>query len=213
MLLNSRGEQVYIGGVASLSFLQLVRDIVLESIGPSQFTHNASSESMLETQSPTNMPKTMVSTAPVLSWEQARKHVAVYFAATGGFLDVFLQTETERLLAAGSDMNSFDHSPYERAAMWLVIAIGAQCDSPATSQQVGQPYFVQAQQLAFGAMLEDPNVEMVRVFLLMAFYMLGECRRNAAFMYLGVAARAAIALGLHSRGSYVHMNEPKYQLR
>lgn len=46
-------------------------------------------------------------------------------------------------------------------------------------------------------MLENPSLEMVSLFLLMSFYMLGACRRNAAFMYLGVAARAAVALGLH----------------
>lgn len=62
-------------------------------------------------------------------------------------------------------------------------------------------------------MLENPSVEMVRAFLLMAFYALGECRRNAAYMYLGVASRAAIALGLHSRESYSDMSSPKYQLR
>jgi hypothetical protein len=43
---------------------------------------------------------------------------------------------------------------------------------------------------------------MARIFLLMAFYMLGECRRNSAFMYLGVAVKAALALGLHSRASF-----------
>lgn len=62
-------------------------------------------------------------------------------------------------------------------------------------------------------MLEDPNVDMVRAFILMAFYMLGDCRRNSAFMYLGIATRAAVALGLHSRDSYADMKSPKYQLR
>lgn len=38
---------------------------------------------------------------------------------------------------------------------------------------------------------------MVRLFLLMAFYMLGACQRNAAAMYLGVATKAAVVLGLH----------------
>ena len=62
-------------------------------------------------------------------------------------------------------------------------------------------------------MLEDPNVDMVRTFLLMAFYMLGECRRNSAFMYLGVATRAAVALGLHRLDSYADMTTLRSQLR
>lgn len=54
-------------------------------------------------------------------------------------------------------------------------------------------------------MLEDPNINIVRVFLLMAYYMLGSCRRNSAFMYLGIASRAAVSLGLHSKDSYENM--------
>ena len=58
--------------------------------------------------------------------------------------------------------------------------------------------FRRAQTLTFRRMLEDPDLEMVRVFLLMSFYMLGHCRRNTAFMYLGTATRAAISIGLHT---------------
>lgn len=54
-------------------------------------------------------------------------------------------------------------------------------------------------------MLRDPTLDMVRSFLLMAFYMLGACHRNAAFMYLGVAAKAASALGLHRAEQYRDM--------
>lgn len=46
-------------------------------------------------------------------------------------------------------------------------------------------------------MIQDPSIEMVQLFLLMSFYMLGACQRNAAFMYIGVAARGAYVLGLH----------------
>jgi hypothetical protein len=62
-------------------------------------------------------------------------------------------------------------------------------------------------------MLEDPDVDMVRVFMIMSFYLLGECRRNTAFMYLGNAARAAVSLGLHSRETYTDMQDPQQQRR
>lgn len=51
-------------------------------------------------------------------------------------------------------------------------------------------------------MVQNPSLEMVKAYLLMAFYMLGECDSNTAYMYLSVAARAAIALGLHSSDIY-----------
>lgn len=47
-------------------------------------------------------------------------------------------------------------------------------------------------------MLMLQSVENVRLFFLMAYYLLGVCHRNAALMFLGVAARAAINLELHT---------------
>lgn len=79
-----------------------------------------------------------------------------------------------------------------------MVAIGAQSYlSSSDTLQVERFYFARGQCRSFGNMLEDPSLDLVRVFLLMSFYMLGACRRNTAFMYLGVASRAAVALGLH----------------
>lgn len=82
------------------------------------------------------------------------------------------------------------------------MAVGLQCESPTDTRDRELAFFREAQSRALAGMLEDPDIDMVRVFLIMAFYLLGECRRNTAFMYLGVAARAAVALGLHSKDTY-----------
>lgn len=74
-------------------------------------------------------------------------------------------------------------------------------------------YFRGSQSRAFAGMLEDPDIDMVRMFLIMSFYLLGECRRNTAFLYVGIATRAAVALGLHSRETYTNMSDEKHQLR
>ncbi|RMZ92081.1 hypothetical protein DV736_g685, partial [Chaetothyriales sp. CBS 134916] len=211
MLLNSRGERVYIGVAASISFLQLVRDTVVGCIGPSQFSHNATSDNMLETQSRVSTGQPVDTTAASLSLEDKQSFRDVYLAASGGLLDVFSPTEIEDILRPPDRGLTHNISLYRQASIDLVIAIGAQCSSADTFQTIGRSYFIRAQQVAFGSMLEDPSVDMVRVFLLMAFYMLGECRRNAAYMYLGVAARAASALGLHVQESYADMNAPKHQ--
>lgn len=80
----------------------------------------------------------------------------------------------------------------------IIIAIGAQSSRTSSSTvQAERFFFARGQRIAFDNMLENPSLELVRVFLLMSFYMLGACRRNAAFMYIGIAARAAAALGLH----------------
>lgn len=89
-----------------------------------------------------------------------------------------------------------------RALRDVIIAIGAQSwKTDPDTVQIERFLFNRGQRRAFSSMLETPNLEMVRLFLCMSFYMLGACRRNAAFMYLGVAARAAVALGLHQADS------------
>ena len=102
-------------------------------------------------------------------------------------------------------MYASDNS-FESATPCLILAIGAQCRGLSQSDlQYSATFFSQGQALAFQGMLRDPSLDMVRDFLLMAFYMLGACHRNAAFMYLGVAAKAASALGLHHAEQYRDM--------
>jgi hypothetical protein len=85
----------------------------------------------------------------------------------------------------------------------MILAIGAQC-APASGvqAQIEQECLAVAQSIASSILLESPSLQGIQTFLLLAFYMLGACRRNAAFMYLGVAARAAHALGLHNARLY-----------
>ncbi|KAM4065648.1 fungal specific transcription factor [Hirsutella rhossiliensis] len=204
MLLNMRGERVYVGGAASLSFLQVVRRVVAEQIGPSQFSHNAQSDTMLEKEPPPSDsdPRLLEASHLDVTTKVGLSHC--FRAVTEGFIDIFTSSELQAA-AVGDLINDVHCSAQRRAALGLVIAIGAQVQSPETARDIGQPYFRRARSQAFEGMLEDPDIDIVRCFLLMAFYLLGECRRNAAFMYLGIATRAAVALGLHSRESYTDM--------
>ncbi|RDW56473.1 hypothetical protein BP6252_14135 [Coleophoma cylindrospora] len=214
MLLNLRGEQVYIGKAASLSFLQLVREIVTEHIGPSQFSHNDQTESMLEAESAPVAGYDPISPPEIqLDFEQMILFSHIFKSALDGLMDIFAPSEVKGLLLESHGPHARYRNPYKRATVELIVAIGAQCESPESAVAIGQPYFRHAQKLASSEILEDPSVDMVRVFLLMAYYMLGSCRRNAAFMYIGIAARAAVTLGLHSRDSYSDMSTPKFQLR
>ncbi|EHK21085.1 uncharacterized protein TRIVIDRAFT_153210 [Trichoderma virens Gv29-8] len=213
MLLNLRGERVYIGEAASLSFLQLIRDTVTAQIGPSQFSHNEKSDNMLETEPSAANSNDLELANCNVDLEGSLLYSRTFEAATGGLLYLFGPTEVEDILLKTGTDGVESLGPCQRAAIDLVIAIGAQCKSPMDAQQIGPAYFRQAQQRAFAGMLEDPNVDMVRAFLLMAFYMLGHCRRNTAFMYLGIASRAAVALGMHSPHSYTDLKNPLCQLR
>ena len=124
-------------------------------------------------------------------------------------MDIFGPSEMEDYFKLSNGRRSTKPSPQKQAVFGMVLAIGAQCSSASSARDVGPGYFRLAQSNAFSSMLEDPDIDVVRSFLLMAFYLLGDCRRNAAFMYLGIATRAAVALGLHSRESYQDVGDPK----
>ncbi|KAK3725419.1 hypothetical protein LTR37_000389 [Vermiconidia calcicola] len=123
----------------------------------------------------------------------------VYLDATSGILHFCGEAELLRSL----DNVDSPHNPLGAASVYLILAIGAQCRGTAPKDLLqSSEFFSQGQIASFQGMLCDPSLEMVRNFLLMAFYMLGACHRNAAFMYLGVASKAACALGLHLSDQY-----------
>ncbi|GAT23272.1 fungal specific transcription factor [Aspergillus luchuensis] len=185
---------VYVGKAASLSFLQLVRDTVSQYIGPSQFSHNVKSEDMLETETPHGTPPTLESS---LDSYQLLQYYQTYSSATSGFIYVLSSAEAMEVLDALIEPSTHPDRT-EMAVAGMIIAIGAQASKRTVSTEQAERYFFsRAQRSAFEGMLENPSLTLIRLFLLMSFYMLGACRRNAAFMYLGVAVRAAVALGLH----------------
>ncbi|KAI2789369.1 hypothetical protein POX_d04857 [Penicillium oxalicum] len=192
MLRSLQGERVYVGKAASLSFLQLLRETVTQHIGPSQFSHNYRSEDMLETEAHHDA---LDFSADACNIEARRSFVQKFSIATSGL--IHLSLDTDKLLAEQQDLNS-TRGQIHAAIGDLMIAIGAQsCSDEPDNVRIQQYFAERGQRRAFSSMLEDPSLDIVRVFLLLSFYMFGACRRNAAFMYLGVATRAAVALGLH----------------
>ncbi|KIX00330.1 uncharacterized protein Z518_10469 [Rhinocladiella mackenziei CBS 650.93] len=201
LLLNSKGEKVYVGETASLSFLQFLRHIIRQQMGPSIFTENTRRNVMLEVNTPEDTNSHFIEDEM-----QKRPLVDVYFAATNGLLDLFSRDEIEELLTTRVPMNH-GGPDYTQAALDLIIAIGGQCRaSSSLDLRYAVRYFSRAQKTAFAAALEDPCLDMVRCFLLLAFYMFGACRRNAALMYLGVASQASTTLGLHVTEQYRHFS-------
>lgn len=96
-------------------------------------------------------------------------------------------------------LTSTDNNHGEVAVVYLAVAIGSQCQGPnPTDRACAMQYFDQGQRYAFEGMLQDPSLDMIQMFLMMAYYQLGACHRNSAFMYIGVASRAAFAIGLHT---------------
>ncbi|KAJ5813214.1 hypothetical protein N7447_010237 [Penicillium robsamsonii] len=195
MLRNLQGERVYVGKAASLSFLQLLRDTVTQHIGPSQFSHNGGSEDMLEAEAHHDL---LNFSQECCTFDERSRFIQSYHAATSGFFGLSSSDDISSSLV-GTVEPKTDQEKTRAAIIDLMVAIGAQSyPNDPKNLQVERFYFARGQSRAFANMLEDPSMDLMRVFLLMSFYMLGACRRNTAFMYLGVASRAAVALGLHA---------------
>ncbi|KAI9650054.1 hypothetical protein NHQ30_000067 [Ciborinia camelliae] len=197
MLRSSQGEQVYIGNIAAISFLNFLQTTLKRYIGTSVFTERQGSNVMLEVETSRN-------NSPFeddLNVSE-KQDLITCFMRSNGILHLFSRDDISRLLniktgAANSSPSSRSQRE-ELACLFLMIAIGAQSrgkDFPEI--QLAKKYFAQAQQIAFLDMLENPSLCMVKLFLLMAMYMLGACRRNTAFMYIGIASKSATILGLH----------------
>lgn len=129
-------------------------------------------------------------------------------------MDLFERSDIYKVLQTENSSHKRKLTKEDLAILYLVIAIGGQCRgaSPA-DHQYAVNYFSRGQQLGFDGMLKDPSIHMVRIFVLMAFYMLGACHRNAAYMYLGVASKAAATLGLHIKRQYQGLSEEEYYIR
>lgn len=117
---------------------------------------------------------------------------------TSGLLDLFTADEIDSLVEARTNPSADSSLPEihreNSAALDVALAIGAQTQPPQRriiSPEAASSFFSRARQAAFEDMLDRPSYTMIRLFLLMAFYMLGDCRRNTACMYLGVACKAA----------------------
>ncbi|KIW26353.1 uncharacterized protein PV07_09453 [Cladophialophora immunda] len=177
-------------------------------MGPSLFTENTRRHVMLEATSPEDTSNNFVEDE-----HQKRAMIDVYFVATNGMLDLFSREEVEAY-SATVDTPSAEKREYMTAALDLMVAIGAQCRAADQfDRQYAVRLFSRAQKTALASGLEDPCLDMVRCFLLMTFYMLGACRRNAAFMYMGIASQAASALGLHVTEQYRHFNASDQSVR
>ncbi|KAB8074816.1 hypothetical protein BDV29DRAFT_190646 [Aspergillus leporis] len=188
------------GGAAAVSFLQFLQAIVKRYVGPVGFTDSQNSRKMFEVDIPDTGKDFFTD-----GLEEVEK-----WALVQCFLDV---DEIARMVEVSNGIRMPDSSQLninekeDLTAIYMMIAIGAQCKGRTQADLLcAARYFCQARKMAFEGFLEDPTVYMARDFLLMAFYMFGACRRNAAFMYIGVAAKASIVLGLHISGQYRQMS-------
>jgi hypothetical protein len=198
LIQDSKGKYMFIGDSANLALLQSIRGIVSNSIGTCPFIEDPLRSSMVE-----SVPEGLATwlhaadTQPPIkpSLDEAVYLTRWYILATNCVLDLFdegdLLGNLPGWLNDSSDQNGALTTIYN-----LVFAIGAQTCLE-DKDTVANRYFDYGRYLTASYFMEDPSITTVQVCALITMYLLGSSRRNAAFMYLGTAVRAAYALGLH----------------
>lgn len=120
-----------------------------------------------------------------------------YQLAVSGILDLFDPSWLEANIPPWIADPSRADRP-ESPIIFLVLAIGALTSASSSRQElIAESHFNYGRQLAFTYLVDEPSLVTVQAFCLISYYMIASCRRNGAFTHLGIAARAAYALGIH----------------
>ncbi|ETS78727.1 hypothetical protein PFICI_08580 [Pestalotiopsis fici W106-1] len=204
---TARGDT---GEPASFSFLHFLRKTLRPFVGSTSFT-DGDHDGAFPGVDLVPIVDNVYDTSP----ETLRNLLNFYLQATQGLFDLFSDEEMDRLLTTRSASSRHESGVDEDlAALDVALAIGAQTHPDYQSNpQIATSFMLRAKQVAFEGMLANPSTKLVRLFLLLAFFMLGASHRNAASMYMGIAARAAIIGGLHQEKSYQWLSESEGDAR
>ncbi|GAB7326972.1 hypothetical protein MBLNU13_g10922t1 [Cladosporium sp. NU13] len=193
------GEKLYISESASLSFLDFLRHSLKQLVGVTPFTDGIPQGLALD---PDGDQSGYVNTNLKLSLEQRQSLFENYTIQSSGILQLFSAEEAQSLLNDDLLSPKPSNRREDLAAFDTALAIGAQA-------RVGNPthgfhyaewatgLFNRARAVAFEKMLANPSPSLVRLFILLAFYTVGTYRQIPAAIYLGIASKAAVVLGLH----------------
>ncbi|KAL0941533.1 C6 transcription factor [Colletotrichum truncatum] len=199
---DGKGRFMFIGDAANLAFLKVIRRLVSDLVGSCPFTEDPLRHLMVEA-TPEGRPKWIITSPADIPArpcaEHARYLLRWYLRATNCILEVFDEAELledlERWLRG--EPTTHDEEAMN-CILFLIFGIGAQ-RCPDNRDTDAEKYFNYGRFLAVSYAMENPTNNTVRSYVLITVYLLGASRRNSAFMHLGVAVRAAYALGIHRR--------------
>ncbi|KAI1087930.1 IDO-domain-containing protein [Rostrohypoxylon terebratum] len=192
LLCDARGKLTFVGDCAPLSLYQTIRQIVASRVDPNAFTPRTSRVSMLENASsdpllPGNNEEPRVDPADV------QQLVSVFISVTSGLVDLFERAHLTGNISAWASAQRERPRDATDAVNYLVLAIGYQ----SVDEKSAAHFFQYARTLALSCLGGDLGTETVQAFALVTLYMLRACQINGAFLFFGIAARAAYSIGLH----------------
>lgn len=188
LLRDAQGKLVFIGDCAPLSFYQSVRQLVTSLVDADAFSGKNSQHPERTRPSHGSAPPVH---PPVVRTGDIIAQVARYITATTGLIDLFDHAQLTEQITLWAACHHRDD--VTSVVNYLVLAIGAE----EHDENVAHEYFTFAKEHAFSSLAGDLGIGTVQAFILVTIYMLGACQINSAFLYFGMAVRAAYAMGVH----------------
>ncbi|KAH7122120.1 hypothetical protein B0J13DRAFT_156556 [Dactylonectria estremocensis] len=193
LVCDAQGKLIFVGDCAPLSFFQSVRQLVTQRVGPNAFAPQSSRYSVLE-NAPAHQSRRIAGDhrVPVVCTDHIPLAVSTYLSTSTGLVDLF---DNSRLLGDLVVWGNLGQKPDDATSIvnFLVLAIGRQMDD----EELAQDYFEYARDKAFSNLSGNLSMTAVQAFTLVTIYMLCSCQINGAFLYFGIAVRAAYSIGIH----------------
>lgn len=207
LLRDGRGKFIFVGDSSNLAFVQNIRRLVKSDIGECHLTSDPLRHAMCEVIPPHKAPTPQQAQHPKPTLAEAQDLIKHYLLASSGIIDLFDPDDiTDHLCTWTRDSTA--ETDFNSSIYYLVMAIGALTRDSANDLDQAEFYFSRGREIGVSSFLEDPSVLTVQAYALISFYMLSATRRNGAFMLMGIAVRAAYALGLH-RSDISSLFEPR----
>ncbi|KAL2862783.1 fungal specific transcription factor domain-containing protein [Aspergillus lucknowensis] len=192
---------VFVGSSAALGILQRARELVSRAIGSCPFVKEPEMNDILDDLAgarpnlceQAGVPKPLKPDA-----SESHRLIRWYLYATKGLLDLFDERELHRRATGWSEKSAENEGTLD-AVYYLVCAIGAQA-CPRDMGTYAELLFRRGWALVAMESIENVDLYSTQSYALIAMYLIGANRWNAAFMSLGTAVRGAHALGLHRSG-------------
>lgn len=196
LLRDGHGKFIFVGDSSNLAFLQNIRRLARTTIGECSLTSDPMRHAMIEAiPQDVHSPRTSGAVIARPTQAEAEDYVNHYMLAASGAIDLFDKSDIVQHLSTWTEDNGSTNNATD-SIFYLVVAIGAR-NKVVDKDDLAEAYFCRGRELAISSFMDDPSVLTVQSYVLIAFYLLTACRRNGAFMLLGIAVRAAYALGLH----------------
>jgi hypothetical protein len=211
---DGRGTLSFIGDASNLCFLQDIRRIVVKNFGQCSFVNDPLRRCMAEARPESSRSLTSESNRSPpskLTREQVNYFLTWFERTTDCIVPLYdrqdLRKDVHKWLQS---LDSCSH--VQLATFHLVIAIGAQA-GPDDHDDLAEHHFNFGRYITLTTLMDEPSIATIQCHTLITTYLLAGSRRNAAFMYLGIAVRGAYALGIHRRDVSLLYESEEYIVR